>query len=189
MKLVRGCVGWILLDVALLIILVITGYVWFRLNYVEPYIAFRTKEREVVSQLDALNDKVAQTLPQLPPGASESKRWSVGIVNPIYDHGRWLIISISTTMNAEDISAYYRQNLLEAGWNEYTGTYSRSFDLYYRGTSCLEIHLLTQTLHAYDMTIWHDFRSQPFIPPLPNRDYMEFAELGETKFATCPPDN
>lgn len=187
MKIAKGCALGALVLAAFLLMALVAGYVWFRLNIVEPYITFRAKEEEIVPQLDAQNADIAQTLPPLPPGASEDKRWSVGITNPIYDHGRWLVISISTTLDEQEVSTYYRENLLAAGWNEFTTTFTRVTELYYRGTSCLQIGLPGQYLRNYEIVIWHDFQHQSFSPPLPNLDYMEFAELGETKFATCPP--
>ncbi len=187
MKALKGCVLAVFAIIGLSLIVVVGGYLWFQFSIVEPYKAFRVIEQQIVPQLDALNEAAAKTLPNLPPDALENERWSVGIINPIYDHGRWLIISVSTPMTTEEIATYYRENLIPAGWSEYSGPYSHDFDLYIRGTGCLQIHFLTERLDSYDITIWHDFRSQSFSPPLPNLDYMQFTEYGETNFATCPP--
>lgn len=159
------------------------GYLWFQIEIFRPYEEFRSKEMKIIPLLDSLNEKVAETLPPLPPNSDRIDKYSNGITSPAYNHGRWLFIKVSTTLRYEAISSYYRQYLLDKGWSINFLPYTRQTDDYFHESSCISIYHWGT---GYWILIWHDLQSQTFSPKPPNLDFMRFLEYGETSFAECP---
>lgn len=159
------------------------GYILIRLGIQEPYQEFRTKELAIIPMLDALNENVEHTLPPLPPDSVLVKRLSSGIDSPYSGHGRWLYLYIRTQTSPEDVSKYYRSFLFAEGWS--ISQSNQFMDGYMSGTSCIEIDLPSQYTDVYVLTIWHDFRSQSFSPPVPNALSMRFYEVEGSRFASC----
>jgi hypothetical protein len=178
---------WLMLILILGIVAASMSYVSYRFGILKPYQEFRDKEHEIVPLLDALNESVERDLPELPPSSVVTAKSSVGIEpTPYLGHGRWLYVNISTEMSAEDISEYYRTHLLGNGWLINQSRQSGGSDYYYRGTSCIRISLPSQYVHAYEIAILHDFRSQSFSPSLPNSLSMRLFEFEGSNFAVCP---
>ena len=187
MKMSKTLFHWIMLILISGILVTSVGYVSYRFCLLDPYQEFRDKESEIIPLLDELNKSVEQNLPALPPNSIELKRSFVGIEPTAYmGHGRWLYINISTEMPAEYISEYYRANLLSNGWQINRARQSGSSNYYARGTGCIQILLPSQYVHAYEITIWHDFQSQSFSPTLPNSLSMRLFEFEGSSFAACP---
>ncbi len=104
-------VGFILLAGVSLYI----GIVWLEKDNL-AYTNFREKEKAAIPLFDELNENVFQSLPPLPEHAEVIEKWSVGIDNPLYQHGRWLFLKIYVPMDVDDFIEYYEPRLLQDGW-------------------------------------------------------------------------
>ena len=135
---------------------------------------------------DALNEDVVANLPELPPGSTLEEQWSVGIDAPLYEHGRWLWMEMTTTHTTDFILEYYGSFLLNNGWHKNTGLRAFEHAFYYRDTSCIEISPPINQNTQYRILIWHDFRNQTFSPKMPDKRTMSWFEYGMTNVAVCP---
>lgn len=171
----------IVLAVALLCSGMCLWILWTAGNYISPLAEFYEKEKQVSPLYDALNDTTASELPPLPDGAREVRRWSEGIVDPLYLHGRLLHINVHAVMTGAEILDYYGNALLANGWH---GSELRFGDaVYVLDTACIRIET---NLNEYNLVIWHDFVNQKFSPPLPDTNLMKFVELDEGGILRCP---
>ena len=161
------------------------SYVQYRTGK-QRYNDFLLAEHKTISMFDALNEDVVENLPELPPGSTIDEQQSVGIDAPLYEHGRWLWMKITTTQTTEDVLEYYGSYLLDNGWQENTNLQAFETVFYYRGTSCIQIDPPINQKRYYRILIWHDFRNQSFSPQLPEPDIMSQFEMGMTNIATCP---
>lgn len=180
-----------ILAILSLVALVLAAYLYtFNMSYAQPYQRFRDMQARALPRLDKLNEQTLQALPPLPQGFTLLNKSSYGIQNDQYDIGRWLNLSLSGSKSAssrDSLFAYYAAALDKAGWrfsatNENAGQRVR-FDYYYKETSCLEI---ASTDKGYFLSIWQDFRAQPFVSDVPSMHVINFYLIDDWKFATCP---
>jgi hypothetical protein len=175
-----------MLFVIVIAILTIIG--WLLWQTERQYQSFVVMEKEAIPKFDSLNFDVEKELPFPPPGAELKSRILSGSDTPaLYkSHGRWLSLSYTVTINENRISTYYRSSLSELGWLETKSKEIRGIDMYYRGTGCIEIWLPTDDHQVLQILIWHDFKRQPFSPPIPNALVLRRFEFEGSNFAICP---
>lgn len=185
--------NWIRRLIILLLILLIfcfgltiIGYSRYQVKMVKPYEEFLTAEKETVPLFDTLNEDIYRSLPPLPPNSSLQKTAAIGIIAPLYEHGRWLRVEVSTNQTKDFILEYYGAFLMENDWRENTNHHAFDNAFYYKETSCIELRPPSDNSPDYTIEIWHDFRNQSFSPEIPDAETMSWFELGMTNVATCP---
>jgi hypothetical protein len=158
---------------------------WFQFGVIQPYNEFLRKEQQIKPLLDTLNSEVENQLPPLPTGSKLEDKTFYGLDNSSFykAHGRWLTLNISTSLSRDDISLYYRSDLVEKGWMENREQRTYSSFLYYRGTSCINLEIPGND--SYSIVIWHDYEKQTFSPPIPEKSITQFFEFGRN-VAKCP---
>jgi hypothetical protein len=166
-------------------------YLWFQFGIARSYNLFRIAEVKAIPEFDKLNESVSNSLPVPPEGVSLIHKSSGGIDAPVGLHGRYLYLSLKSSISAQSnaIRTYYRTYLLNHGWSEVDFNVSSDsyLDRYFHETSCIELDTYSLDLTGeYKITIWHDFKSQPFSPVISNELFMGFFEVGKTSFAECP---
>jgi len=158
----------------------------YQTEIVKPYENFISEEKKTVSLFDTLNENIYQSLPALPPNSSLQTKMSTGIIAPLYEHGRWLRMEVSTDQTEEFILEYYTSFLLNAGWLENKDFHTFDNVLFYKETSCIEVTPPSDLYPHYSIEIWHDYRKQNFSPKIPSRETLSSLELGLTNIAACP---
>ena len=107
MKSIRHLIILSLVVLAICLGLTVIGYLWYQAEVVRPYEEFMLAEKETIPLFDAMNEDVYQSLPPLPPNSSLQGRGAIGILSPLYEHGRWLRIKVSTNQTKDFILKYY----------------------------------------------------------------------------------
>jgi hypothetical protein len=161
------------------------SYVHYRTGK-QKYNDFLLAEHKTIFMFDVLNEDVVENLPELPAGSTIEEQQSVGIDAPLYEHGRWLRMKITTTQTKEDVLEYYGSYLLDNGWQKNTDLKAFETVFYYRGASCIQIDPPINQNRYYRILIWHDFRNQAFSPQMPDKKTMSWFEYGMTNIAVCP---
>ena len=139
MKSLQQLILILLIVLMICLALVMTAHFFYQTRVVKPYENFLSKEKETIPLFDALNEDVFQSLPPLPPNSSLQKKGAIGIIAPLYEHGRWLRIEFSTSQTNDFILKYYGSYLLANGWSENTSRHAFDNAFYHKGTSCIEV--------------------------------------------------
>src|SRR5574341_1869743 len=161
---------------------------WFDATYDKPVRDFLAHEEEVEKHLAALNVDTFASLPPPPEGAT-LEYLSETNGSRSYYHGTSLFATynVDRVTRMDSVDKYYRVQLEQKGWQSYGG--SGETDIYLQETGCLKIIFAsTPYAHEYDFYLWHDYlANQAFSTELPDLQYLQLLELGETEIDTCPP--
>lgn len=166
---------WILIFSGFLILS--CGYLiyWFS-TYQKYDKTFAALAEAAVPKMGELNSQLLSELPQ-PLGVELIQQGNTELWSPlgtrmyyVYLHADYEI----TQASPEEIVSYYHNLLKANGWEEsqydLTDPTPDNFYTYYRDSAEIEFSIYySQYLQKYTLAISHDFWSQDFSPPKPNR--------------------